>query len=102
MKISKKGIVSLFSNINWIFLSKLFKTEIINPVVPIFIKQILSSIYRFQNVIYFVKLGRGEFLSSILNIFAKTVPGGESMAAPSVCTYVLDSKVKWTFFRTGY
>ena len=66
-KISKNGIVSSFSsaNVNWIFISKLFKTEIINSVVPIFTKQIVSSTYRFQNVIYLVNFGKSEFSSSI-------------------------------------
>ena len=90
------GIVSLFSFsiVNRIFLSKLFKTEIINSVVPIFKKQIATSTYRFQNVIYLVKLGRSQFSSSIIKMSTKTGPRGDPMRTPSACTYVLDSKVK--------
>ena len=44
------------------------------------------------------KLGRTEFSSSNIKMSAKTGPRSEPMAIPSACTYVLDSKVKWTFF----
>ena len=47
--------------------SKLFEIEIINSVVPIFTKQILSLTYRFQH-----KLGRSEFSISVIKMPAKT------------------------------
>ena len=49
-------------------------------MVPIFTKQIVSSTYRFQNVIYLTKLGRSEFSSSIIKMSCKTGPSGEPMA----------------------
>ena len=63
-------------------------------VVPIFTKQIVSSTYRFPNVIYLVNVGRSQFSSSVIKMSTKTSPKGESMATPSVSTCVLDSKVK--------
>ena len=62
-------------------------------MVLFFTKQIVSSTYRFQNVIYLIKLGTSEFSSSIIKMSAKTGPRGETMGTASVCTYVLDSKV---------
>ena len=67
-------------------------------MVPILTRQIVSPTYHFQNVICLVKLGGSEFSSSIIKMSAKTCPRDEPMATPSVYTYVLDSKVKWTFF----
>ena len=71
IKISKNDIASLFSssNVNWIFLSKLFKTETNHLVVPNFTKQTVSSTYCFENVIYFVKSGRSELSSWIIKKF---------------------------------
>ena len=73
---------------------KLLRTEIMNLVVPIFTKQIVSSTYCFQNVIYLTKLGKSQFSNSIIKMSAKTGPRREPMATPSLCTYVLHSKIK--------
>ena len=67
-------------------------------MISIFTKQIVSSTYRFQNVLNLVKLGRSEFSSSIIKMCVKTGSRGKLMATPSVSTYVLNSKVKRKFF----
>ena len=63
------------------FASKLFKIETIYSTDPIFIKQIVSSTYLFQN--YSVKVGTNLFSSSTIKMSLNTGPNGEPMATPS-------------------
>ena len=65
-------------------------------MIPIFTKQSTYHPHIISKMLY-IWSGRSEFSSSIITMSAKTGPRGEPMATPSVCTYVLNSKIKWTF-----